>query len=280
MDVRDLAPALLALGQLLDAANANINGDAAHIKLEVRAAEKGSFQIALDLVQHWNQVLSFFATPEVSGATNLLTWVLGLSTTGTGLFWLVKKLHGKTPDSAEKLPNNTIRIVIESETIIVPLEVMRLYQDISVRNAAQKVVEEPLKKDGIDTFEVRKAGEVRLSVTKYEAAYFARPVLSDEVLIDETRRAAFSIISLAFKEDNKWRLYDGNTQISAGIEDPDFLARVNSNQISFSKGDILICDVHVRQIRTADGLKTDYVVEKVIQHRPAARQLPLSFSGS
>jgi len=30
-------------------------------------------------------------------------------------------------------------------------------------------------------------------------------------------RAAFSIISLAFKDDNKWSVYDGNTPISALI---------------------------------------------------------------
>ena len=47
MEVRDLAPALLALGQLLDAANATLNGDAAKIKLQVKATGTGSFEIAL-----------------------------------------------------------------------------------------------------------------------------------------------------------------------------------------------------------------------------------------
>jgi hypothetical protein len=73
MDVRDLAPALLALGQLLDAANAALNGDAAQLKLQVRATERGSFQIVLDLAQHWSaDVLGFFERPDVGGATNLL----------------------------------------------------------------------------------------------------------------------------------------------------------------------------------------------------------------
>ena len=96
-------------------------------------------------------------------------------------------------------------------------------------------------------------------------------------MVETTRRAAFSIISLAFKEDNKWRLYDGNTQISALIEDEAFLARVNANLIAFAKGDILICDVRITQQQTGEGLSTEYVVEKVIEHRPALRQLPLPF---
>ena len=62
MDVRDLAPALLALGQLLDAANLNLNGKTSETKLQVTATSAGSFQIAFELVQSWTaQVLHFFA---------------------------------------------------------------------------------------------------------------------------------------------------------------------------------------------------------------------------
>jgi hypothetical protein len=277
MDVRDLAPALMALGQLLDAANVRINGQDAQIKLQVRATEHGSFQIALELAQTWtSQVLQFFATPEASGATNLLNWVLGVGGIGaTSLIFLTKKLKGKSPDSVSKISDNMMRITIGSESFDVPMELLRLYQDMSVRIAAQKLIEAPLAREGIDIFEVRKEG-VRVSfVTKEEAVFFTRPTIPDEPLTESVRRAAFSIVSLAFKEDNKWRLYDGNTQIHATIEDPDFLAKVDNNQVSFSKGDILICDVKITQTRTADGLKTDYVVEKVVEHRPASRQIPL-----
>ena len=148
---------------------------------------------------------------------------------------------------------------------------------MAVRNAAQKVVEEPLRREGIDKFAIIRNGQTATEVSKDEASSFARPTLPDEILTDDVRRAAFSIVSLAFKDDNKWRLFDGNTQISARIEDRDFLDRVDSNQIAFAKGDILICDVRVIQTRAVEGLKTDYVVERVVEHRPAIRQLPLSF---
>jgi len=276
MDVRDLAPALMALGQLFDAANQTLNPEA-QIKLDVKATEIGSFQIALELTQTWtSQVLSFFASPEVSGATNLLGWVLGLGAPG-GLVWLVKKLAGKAPDKVEKLGDSTIRLTIGSESFTMPTELLRLYQELSVRTALQKLIEEPLSKEGIDRFAVMQQKTVVVEVGKDEREYFVKPSLPDDILLDEVRRSAFSIISLAFKEDNKWRLYDGNTQISATIEDSDFLQRVDANQISFAKGDILICEVRVVQRRTIDGLKTDYVVQKVVEHRAAARQLPLKF---
>jgi hypothetical protein len=282
MDVRDLAPALMALGQLFDAANRSLNGDAAVIKLQVKATDTGSFQIALELVQSWtSQILHFFETPEVSGATNLLTWVLGSTSAVAGsLLWLIKTLKGRPPDSVEKLSGNMMRLTIGAESYEVPLELLRLYQDVATRNALQKLVEEPLSKPGITSFTVKKDMRVVASVSQEEAVFFAKPRLLDEVLVEQVRRSAFSIISLAFKEENKWRLYDGNTQISAAIEDEDFLQRVDSNQLSFSKGDILICDVRVVQKRTTDGLKTDYVVERVVEHIPGARQLPLPLTKS
>jgi hypothetical protein len=86
---------------------------------------------------------------------------------------------------------------------------------------------------------------------------------------------AFSIVSLAFKEDNKWRLSDGAATISATIADADFLKAVDENLESFSKGDVLMCEVLVRQWQTRGGAKTDFEVVKVLEHRRAARQIAL-----
>lgn len=114
------------------------------------------------------------------------------------------------------------------------------------------------------------------TVVEAESEYFARPEVPEETLIEDTRRSAFSIVSLAFKEENKWRLHDGNAPISARITDEDFLYRVDTNQIAFAKGDVLICDVKMTQTRGREGLKTEYVVERVVEHKPAAQQMALS----
>lgn len=240
MDVRDLAPALLAVGQLFDAANTVLNRDQATVKISVTATGQGSFEISFDVLQNIaSQITSFFAGEHIVGALNLREIVVGGS---LGLIWLIRKLQGRKPDRVERLSDSHVRITIGSESFDVPLALVRLYQDLAVRAAAQKVVADPLRREGIDTFEVRENKQRVLVVKKLEAEYFEKPELPPETLVETTRRTAFSIISLAFKEDNKWRLYDGNTQISALIEDEAFLARVNANLIAFAKGDILICD--------------------------------------
>jgi len=280
MDVRDLAPAMLALGQLFDAANSALNGDSARIRVQVKATEPGCFQITFEVLQTLGaQIASFLSGPSVTAAANLVGLVVGIPTGVIGLFGLIQKLKGGKLDAATPLADNTVRVTIGTESLDIPVTLLRLYQDVAVRAATQKVIEEPLNKEGIDSFEARRGAKSVVKVSKEQAVFFIKPEIPDTTLVDDTRRSAFSIISLAFKEDNKWRLDDGSNAISATIEDADFLDKVNANQISFSKGDILICDVRVVQKQTDAGLKTEYTVVRVVEHRPAARQLPLPLQG-
>lgn len=63
--------------------------------------------------------------------------------------------------------------------------------------------------------------------------------------------------------------------INAIISDVDFQHKVDRNQINFAKGDILVCDVRVRQWQSAQGAKTDYEVIRVLEHHTASRQISL-----
>lgn len=275
MDVRDLAPALLAVGQLFDAANSVLNDDATTVTIQVKATGRGSFEVYFQIAQSLHeQLVHLLNSEEVIAAINLKELILGGA---FGLIWLIRRLKGRNLPKVEKLSESHVRITVEGESFDVPLQLLRLYQDIAVRDAAEKLISQPLQKEGIDTFEVRENNKPVVTVKKDEAKYFKSPELLDEVLIEETRRTAYSILSLAFKEDNKWRLYDGVSSIPALIEDHDFLKRVDANQIAFAKGDILICDVLIVQKRTKEGLKAEYFIKKVIEHKTAMRQIPFEY---
>lgn len=278
MDVRDLAPALLGVGKLFEAANAALNGEEAQTKIHVKALNAGSFEITFQVLQSIpSHILSILTGNFVTAAANL-GGLIGLGATGiASLIFIIKKFKGKDPDNIIPLDENTVRLQFGDEIIDVPLNVLKLMRDLGVRESLQKIVEEPLKREGISTFEVRSEGNIVLSVDKEDSVYFRKPREPDETITDEHRKTAFSISALAFKGENKWKLYDGQSSINAKIADDDFLKKVDSDEISFSKGDILICDVHITQKRTDKGLKTEYVVEKVIEHQKSPRQISMDF---
>lgn len=94
---------------------------------------------------------------------------------------------------------------------------------------------------------------------------------------EDKRIAVFSIHSLSFKEDNKWRLSDGTNTFFVTIRDDGFLRKVNENLVSFAKGDILKVNLLVRTWSVQDGIKTDYEVLEVLDHKSAAKQLSFQF---
>jgi hypothetical protein len=238
MDVRDLAPALLAVGTLFDAANRTLNGTSApKITVNVVATAPGSFEIVLDVIQtFYEQARSLLVGEDVTAAINMTSLIFLGTGAGGGLIYLTKRLRGKKPDRVEKISPDTVRLTIDGESMDVPFDLLRLYQDIAVRKAVEGVVHVPLKKDCIDTFKVLDGRKVEVEVKGTDAAYFVAPELEGTVVLDDTRRVAYSIVSLTFKEDNKWRLHDGNSQISATIADEDFKRKVDNSEISFSKG--------------------------------------------
>jgi len=272
MDVRDLAPALLSLGQLFDEANRILNGDKASVKLQVKAHNEGSFEIVFELWQSYgSQITDFLSGDFVSAAINLKELVVG---GGVGLFYLIKRLKGGKPDKITDLKNGFVRIEFDKDSLEVSIELLRLYQDLAVRKSAEEVLK-PLSKEGIDTFEIREKKKIIETITSDEIHYFAVPEIGDEKIQEYEHESAYSIISLAFREDNKWRLYDGNSTINVSIKDEEFLRKVEQDLISFAKNDILMCRVRTTQWRTDIGLKTEYEVLEVIEHKAGARQLKL-----
>lgn len=286
MEVRELAPSLVAIADLLEESNSILNGGSAKVSVNVRGSFKdGSFGIDLTLIQDvYQQVIEFFNSEGIVAAAALLQ-LLGLdarTVIKNGLIPLIKRIRNrKILRIKKKESTDRVTIIVEDnngdfEEIETNRNVLRLLKSHKVRKAIEEIVTCPLDRDGVDTFAVTdEAGEKSLEVKKTERAYFRAPEPEDEFLGETVTEAYLQIVSLSFKKDNKWRFSRGESVFYATIEDEDFLARVHRNEIRFSKDDILKVRLRIIETLTEKGIDTEHYVEEVMEHRSAARQLKL-----
>ena len=269
MNVRDLAPAMMAVGSLFESTNELLNGDRAAVNINVRATSSGSFHILFEILQNSGV---HFISDIISTANEIVALIIGSGTIGVGLFALIRWLRGRNP-KIEQINEGMFRLTLENgETYDVPTELLMMYQDENVRSALAGTLR-PVKEEGIEKFEIRENDEVVVEISKDDADYFDAPQVH-ELILDETRTHAFSIVSLAFREGNKWRLTDGHATFSVFMRDRDFQNKVDNNELAFSKSDVLVCDMRTVQWQTLQGVKTEYEIVAVNKHLPA-RQLEL-----
>lgn len=66
---------------------------------------------------------------------------------------------------------------------------------------------------------------------------------------------------------------DGKHTYPTLMSDKAFVSKVNSGQVSFRKGDVIICTLHTHQQVTEEGVISEYEVVEVLKHLPSGQLL-------
>jgi hypothetical protein len=279
MDVKVIAPAMLAMGHLLESSNKLVNGPKFKVQARVNASfVAGSFGVDLGVyaVDLWQQTKDMLTGNTATAVLNLVGFI-GIAGAGCkGLIQLVKWVRNRPIDKIEYVDHNRVIVIVQRETIEVERPVLDLYRSYEVRQALEDVMA-PLAEDGIDLFATSSEDFPVVKVEKQEREWFLAP--SQNEVLEETTAGTglFRLVSLSFKEDNKWRFNEGGADFYAQMADLPFLERVLSGQESFANGDTFRVRYTKRQWLEGPRLRFEYQIDEVLEHIMSARQISLPF---
>ena len=182
MNVRDLAPAMLAVGDLFDATNLLLNGRSANVEVNVRATRTGSFEVFFEII------VNALANPEFREALKT-GWELRDMLFGPdGLMALVvASRHGKPLDPpASPIPRE-------------------ISDNPAVRQSIKDIMS-PLGHTDIHTLNVFIANEQTLALNQNDYREIAndRSLRIPRPILDEVQRKKLQIVSPTFRPGRNW----------------------------------------------------------------------------
>lgn len=288
MDVRELAPAMLGLADLVEETATVTLGAKASVRLDVRATGHGSFVVDFQLVLEMAELARDIFASDNYGAVNEVLAVLGLGGVSElsrrGYMWLRKRLAGKTVEKVEEISGSGpsvamegVRITTTDGTVFEASKAaLTLARSPRAREATAKLLE-PLERPGIDSLimgpdvQAPEGREEAVEIRKEEALRIRGSSESTyvETVADNVTERALTIQTPSFKEDVKWRVTDGASSYLVSMSDAGFVERVYNGEVSLNAKDILRVQLRVHQYRTEDGsLRTEYEVVRVLEHIP------------
>ena len=287
MDVAELAPALLALSDLLKIANTYANGDRAGVKVKVNAdLEQHCFELNLELaLTIWEQAKLLLDDEDVIAAERIAGWVGIISgAAGWSLFRLIKFLRGKEVENVTiiKIADGRnmveIRIVGEADPIQIEQQVYELYANPEARKKAVEVMV-PLRTEGYETLEFDQGADEVFRIRKEEVpdrSLEEMPEVIPQNVHTSNIRTGVRIRKAAYEGKAKWTVMYKKA-IEAAIKDEEWLSQFQSDKVPAPPGSSLEVDLKETYITNDMGeligdptyeiLKVHGVTQKPTQSR-------------
>ncbi len=289
MDVQDLAPALLALADMIQIANKKFNGSQADIKVLVNAdVEQKCFMIDISLVQSLlEQARGILGTEDVKTAKEIAEWVGILSGGGFGLFHALKFLHqskkSDTPLQIEKAADGNVVISTDGNKLILPRQVFQLAQEPKMVEKAKTVLR-PLENDGYESLAFLEGENEIFEVGKTDAKGISElPSQPLSEIPSESKsqiRGEVRIKSAQYEGSAQWSFLWNGRAINAEMvgSAAEWVANFQENRISAPPNSVLdVSMVETAQL-DAQGLmvgKASYVVREIHGVTPPGQQIGL-----
>jgi hypothetical protein len=281
MDVRELAPALLALNDLLEAVDEELNRDLTSVRAFADANFKtGSFDVNLRVVQDViGQIKGLLGSQDLKNAEEVVkTAGLAGKEAWMGYLSLKKWLGGRSIEHrSEPDEEGKIKVSISGDVKFTKEEVLKLISNDRANQAAERIVA-PLTHPGIDSvkFHDSRHADAPVVLEKSDIEAYIRPdrtVGSIEETKDEPRVAQRTsqrltriwVLEPSFIRGNKWLVEEASHKFYVDIQDKEFMDRVSRAEVPFTANTGL--DVELTQVVTLARSGKDsatFVIKKVL----------------
>lgn len=271
MNAREIGPVLFAASSLLETSSALLYGNEGRVRLDVLSDfQHGSFVVDFSVVAQAAENVSILGQDEL----RLILETVGLVGSG-GLVGLLLKLRGRKPEKVETENGKTV-LVVNDNRITLNAHESRLYFNSEVREGLNGVVE-PVRRQGINALRFGQGRNPSSKITREDADYFKPAPLPEEMVNEDIINATIEIVSIAFKEGNKWRFQWSGSVFHAAILDEQFLKSVGARDATFGAGDALRVRARVTTTHNSKGFNQQWEILEVLDHLTGGRadQLPL-----
>lgn len=269
MDAYEVAGSIRGFSDFVSRIGREVYGDKAKQKTKIRRIKPGSIEI--DFIQFISDSSVQLAIAAGIDAQIKIPDLI------TRCFELLKHLQGE-PAVSLKYEGDKGCLVQNNSGVVqnFHIEEVNIVMDPKTGNAAKKFGRKPLSETAVK-MEVLYDDEVIAEADADDAGCFV-PVGSEDSLIDQVVELRLVIVSPVFEGTAQWRFFDGARTFPAEIEDEDFLAKIDDGVERFGKGDVLHVEVRTVQKLSRQGLKAEYTIVKVLDHKTAS-EVQTSFSG-
>jgi hypothetical protein len=287
MDVQQLAPALLSLGNLIRDANAFINADRSRVKVLVQSDfQHKCFSVSFDVIQSiFDQARMLLDHRDTKTARDVLEWLglLGVPGVLGFLQWRKGRKVESTTEITDTKSTGIIQIQLQDGSKTeVHQHIYQLAEGPEIKKAIAGVLA-PIQEPGIDRVQFREpASTVPTVVVSKEAAQDIRASCETSPSGEEVEHepqpvvAHLRVRSPTFDPDAKqWRFYYGEEIIAADISETNIATK------AIARGGVMVDDVYTVKLLITEHetpthqFRKTYKIKEVIDFKAAPRQTSL-----
>lgn len=208
------------------------------VSLEVVGFERGCLRIPLRIKKIFSSVVTSIGPDVLSG---LILWYI-----------------------TSKLDSCTIQTSIEP----VKIERSEVQRNRNLRDSVNKIASTVVNSDKITNLSLKytdgKNQEVSITVDKKQLENVIMEI-DDSVTTYDIPKATVLIVAPTLEAKSvQWKVRYNGRVLSMKMNDVAFLTLIDKRNISFSKGDVLTCDIEVVETMEMDGSqKRKYIITKV-----------------